>query len=121
MLTDGKWLGFILRQLLTNAVKYSENSDILIQSREKAGHTVLIIEDHGRGIDPKDLPRIYDKGFTSTTGRQEGAATGMGLYLTKQVAEPLQIGIQSDSMLGEGTAFTLTFPRKNDFLRITGM
>ncbi|MCE3201703.1 sensor histidine kinase [Paenibacillus sonchi] len=121
VLTDGKWLGFILRQLLTNAVKYSENSDILIHSRETAGHTVLIIEDHGRGIDPKDLPRIYDKGFTSTTGRQEGAATGMGLYLTKQVAEPLLIGIHADSMVGEGTAFTLTFPRKNDFLRITGM
>ncbi|AIQ69621.1 sensor histidine kinase [Paenibacillus graminis] len=121
VLTDGKWLGFILRQLLTNAVKYSENSDILIQSRETAGHTVLVIEDHGRGIDPKDLPRIYDKGFTSTIGRQEGAATGMGLYLTKQVAEPLLISIHADSIPGEGTTFTLTFPRKNDFLRITGM
>ncbi|MNI92845.1 Sensor histidine kinase GraS [compost metagenome] len=82
---------------------------------------MLVIEDHGRGIDPKDLPRIYDKGFTSTIGRQEGAATGMGLYLTKQVAEPLQIDIQTDSILGEGTTFTLTFPRKNDFLSIAGM
>ncbi|WP_019910219.1 sensor histidine kinase [Paenibacillus sp. HW567] len=121
VLTDGKWLGFMLRQLLTNAVKYSEASDILIVSREVDGHAVLAIEDQGRGIDPRDLPRIFDKGFTSTLGRQEGAATGMGLYLTRQVAEPLLIGIQAASMPGEGTTFTLTFPRENDFLRITGM
>lgn len=121
VLTDGKWLGFMLRQLLTNAVKYSEASDILIVSREVEGHTVLTIEDQGRGIDPRDLPRIFDKGFTSTLGRQEGAATGMGLYLTRQVAEPLLIDIQVESTPGEGTTFTLTFPRENDFQRITGM
>ncbi|OKP86004.1 histidine kinase [Paenibacillus helianthi] len=121
VLTDGKWLGFMLRQLLTNAVKYSEYSDILIQSKDTGEHVVLTIQDHGRGINPKDLPRIYDKGFTSTTGRQEGAATGMGLYLTKQAAEPLLIDIQAASQPGEGTTFTLTFPRKNDFLRISGM
>jgi two-component system, OmpR family, bacitracin resistance sensor histidine kinase BceS len=120
VLTDGKWLGFMLRQLLTNAVKYSEASDIVIMSRETDGHVVLIIEDQGRGIDPKDLPRIFDKGFTSTLGRQEGAATGMGLYLTKQVAEPLLIGIRAESAPGKGTTFTLTFPRENDFVRLAG-
>lgn len=121
VLTDGKWLGFLLRQLLTNAVKYSEASDIVITSRELDGHVVLVIEDQGRGIDPKDLPRIFDKGFTSALGRQEGAATGMGLYLTKQVAEPLLIGIHTQSAPGKGTTFTLTFPQENEFVKIAGM
>lgn len=121
VLTDGKWLAFMLRQLLTNAVKYSEASDILIRSGEKDGHTVLTIEDSGQGIDPRDLPRIYDKGFTSSRGRQDGAATGMGLYLTRQVAEPLLISIHVASVPGEGSIFTLTFPRENDFQRITGV
>lgn len=123
VLTDGKWLGFMLRQLLTNAVKYSEASDILIESHERNGHVVLSIQDYGKGIAPKDLARIFDKGFTSatSTGRQEGAATGMGLYLTKAVAEPLLITIQVDSLPGQGTTFTLIFPRENDFLTVAGI
>ncbi|MEK4515398.1 sensor histidine kinase [Paenibacillus sp. FSL H8-0122] len=121
VLTDGKWLAFMLRQLLTNAVKYSEASDIFIRSSEEGGHVVLVIEDSGQGIDPRDLPRIYDKGFTSSRFRQEGAATGMGLYLTRQVAEPLLIRLHAASVLGQGSVFTLTFPRENDFQRLTGM
>ncbi|NQX46042.1 sensor histidine kinase [Paenibacillus tritici] len=121
VLTDGKWLAFMLRQLLTNAVKYSEDSDILIRSSEADGHVVLVIEDSGQGIDPRDLPRIYDKGFTSSRVRQESAATGMGLYLTRQVAEPLQIRLHAASTPGQGSVFTLTFPRENDFQRLTGM
>ena len=84
VLSDAKWLGFIIRQLLTNAVKYSSASDIHIESDLVADHVRLIIRDAGRGIDPKDMPRIFDKGFTSTTSHQDSAATGMGLYLTKK-------------------------------------
>lgn len=122
VLTDAKWLGFILRQLLTNAVKYSENSDIFIESRfDEDNKTIVEIEDHGRGIDPKDLPRIFDKGFTSTTKHQDHAATGMGLYLAKKVARSLHITIDVTSKLGVGTTCTLTFPQKNDFESIRGM
>ncbi|WP_422657969.1 sensor histidine kinase [Paenibacillus sp. EC2-1] len=122
VLSDAKWLGFILRQLLTNAVKYSDASDILIETRmDDNGNTVLEIKDQGRGIDPKDLPRIFDKGFTSTTKHQDHAATGMGLYLAQRVARSLLIHIQVTSELGEGTTFYLTFPQKNDFESIRGM
>lgn len=121
VLSDAKWLGFIIRQLLTNAVKYSSASDINIESDLVAEHVRLIIRDAGRGIDPKDMPRIFDKGFTSTTSHQDRAATGMGLYLTKKVAEALMIRIQVESKPGIGTTFTLIFPRRNDFVSITGM
>lgn len=121
VLSDAKWLGFIIRQLLTNAVKYSSASDINIESDLVADHVRLIFRDAGRGIDPKDMPRIFDKGFTSTTSHQDSAATGMGLYLTKKVAEALMIRIQVESKPGFGTTFTLIFPKRNDFVSITGM
>ncbi|MDQ0158161.1 sensor histidine kinase [Alkalibacillus salilacus] len=119
VLTDSKWLAFIIRQLLSNAVKYSENSDIEISSEQNDNQTILIIQDHGRGIDAKDMPRIFEKGFTSTATHQDNSATGMGLYLTKQVSESLQINIHVNSELGEGTAIKLIFPKRNDFVTIT--
>lgn len=121
VLSDAKWLGFIIRQLLTNAVKYSSASDIIIESNLTDDHVRLTIQDSGRGIDPKDMPRIFDKGFTSTTSHQDSAATGMGLYLTQKVADALLIRIQVESKPGIGTTFTLIFPKRNDFVSMTGM
>ncbi|MFJ7744466.1 sensor histidine kinase [Peribacillus sp. NPDC097295] len=120
-LSDSKWIAFIIRQLLTNSIKYSEGSDILVQSHESNGQTILEVKDAGRGIDPRDLPRIFDKGFTSTINHQDHGATGMGLYLTKKVADSLLIDITVQSTLGEGTTFTLTFPKRNQFVKFLSM
>ncbi|MCC3357016.1 sensor histidine kinase [Bacillus sp. REN16] len=119
--SDGKWLQFILRQLLTNAVKYSEKADIEIRSYRKNDAVVLEIQDYGRGIKEKDLPRIFEKGFTSTSDHRDHAATGMGLYLAKNAAKPLKIRMDVHSSYGEGTTFILTFPKKNEFLKLTSM
>ncbi|RDW19977.1 sensor histidine kinase [Oceanobacillus chungangensis] len=121
VLTDTKWLGFMVRQLLTNAIKYSEEADIKIHSFMRDSLVHLQIKDAGRGIDPRDLPRIFDKGFTSTKNHKDNAATGMGLYLTKKVAAELNIHIEVQSKLNEGTTFTLSFAKKNDFLKLTSM
>ncbi|MFB7638896.1 sensor histidine kinase [Peribacillus butanolivorans] len=121
VLSDAKWLAFIMRQLLTNSIKYSENSDITIYSHEQSEQTILEVKDSGRGIDPKDLSRIFDKGFTSTTNHRDNAATGVGLYLTKNAAESLFISIDVKSEPGTGTTVTLTFPKRNDFVNITSM
>ncbi|WP_332633953.1 sensor histidine kinase [Halalkalibacter flavus] len=122
VLTDAKWLSFILRQLLTNAVKYSkEGSEISIQSADQMGQTILTVADSGRGIDPRDLPRIFDKGFTSTSKHQDQHATGMGLYLAKKAATPLGIHISVQSTVGRGTTLTLTFSKENRFLQIQGV
>lgn len=110
-----------MRQILTNAVKYSESSDIIINSYPYADQVILEVKDHGRGINPKDISRIFDKGFTSTTMRQDNAATGMGLYLAKKAAQSLLIQISVESALGVGSTFTLTFPKRNEFLNITSM
>lgn len=121
VISDGKWLAFIIKQLLTNAVKYSEASDITITAFQQDGKVIVTVTDYGRGIAPKDLPRIFDKGFTSTTKHLDQAATGMGLYLAKKAARPLLIKMEVHSKVGQGTTFTLTFPKGNDFNNIIGM
>lgn len=119
VVTDAKWLGFIIRQLMTNAVKYSEASDIQIRSYISNDKITLSIQDFGRGIDARDQPRLFDKGFTSTVNHQDHTATGMGLYLTKQVADTLHITIGVTSKIAEGTRFSLTFPKENEFDRLS--
>ncbi|WP_019152622.1 sensor histidine kinase [Robertmurraya massiliosenegalensis] len=121
VLSDSKWLSFIIRQLLTNAVKYSKDTDIQIKSYPQNGSTVLEVTDFGRGIDPRDVPRIFDRGFTSTSHHQDHAATGMGLYLASKAAKSLFITIEVESKLCVGTTFTLTFPKKNEFLRLSSV
>ncbi|MCD7035397.1 sensor histidine kinase [Metabacillus sp. GX 13764] len=121
VLSDAKWLSFIIRQLLTNAVKYSLYDDIVIKSGLQNGQAYLEISDQGRGISAHDLPRIFEKGFTSTAEHQNQAATGMGLYLAKKAADSLSIQIAVHSLAGKGSSFTLIFPVRNDFVRITSM
>lgn len=121
VLSDAKWLAFIIRQLLTNSIKYSEASDIVLTSFQHDDHTILEVKDYGCGINPKDLPRIFEKGFTSTSIHRDSAATGMGLYLTHKAAKSLLIRIDVQSTLEEGTTFTLTFPKKNEFVNISSM
>ena len=121
VLTDAKWLAFIIRQLLTNAVKYSEDSDIIVKSLTKNNQVILQISDSGRGIDPKDISRIFDKGFTSTTNHSDQSSTGMGLYLAKKVAQTLHIHIEVESRLHVGTTFTLIFSKRNEFIDVMGM
>ncbi|WLR41813.1 sensor histidine kinase [Bacillus carboniphilus] len=118
VISDGKWLGFIIRQLLTNAVKYSRHDDIFIKSDLYDGHIRLIISDKGQGIDVKDLPRIFEKGFTSTTNHQNHQSTGMGLYLTKKAADSLHINVKVRSKVEAGTTVVLTFPKRNEFTLI---
>lgn len=121
VLTDSKWFAFVIRQLLTNAIKYTEHDDIVISSYMERGRKKILFQDNGRGIDAKDIPRIFNRGFTSTTVHHDTASTGMGLYLVKSIANSLQIKIDVQSKVGEGTTFTITFPQKNELVSITGM
>ncbi|MFS0690151.1 sensor histidine kinase [Sporosarcina sp. 179-K 8C2 HS] len=115
--TDSKWCRFIIRQLLTNAVKYSPDGGVIyIQTgRSPGGHAVLSVKDAGPGIPSHDLPRIFDKGFTGGTGRLHNAATGLGLYLAQQVASKIGISLSVESEMNEGTTMNMTFSTENDF------
>lgn len=117
VLTDSKWCRFIIRQLLTNAVKYSpDGGTICIAAhRSPGGHPVLSIKDEGLGIPAHDLPRVFDKGFTGGTGRLHNAATGLGLYLAQQVSEKIGISLSAHSEINKGTTMNMTFSTENEF------
>ena len=104
IVTDEKWLGFVIGQLISNALKYTKEGGITIYFREPK---VLVIEDTGIGIAAEDLPRIFEKGYTGYNGRTGGNASGIGLYLCKRICENLRIGIHAESEVGRGTKMVL--------------
>lgn len=112
--TDGKWIAFILNQLILNSVKYKSDQPFLkIYSQKQEKGILLILEDNGAGIREEELPRIFEKGFTGTNGRMHERATGMGLYLCRKLSEKLGIGLRSESAWGAGTSMILEFPISN--------
>lgn len=116
IISDRKWLAFIIRQILSNAVKYShEGGEIKIYSTLKNNQVRLIIEDQGVGIKMEDLPRVFRKSYTGTIGRETSAATGMGLYLAKQSSVSLNINLEIESVEKQGTKVTILFPSNNKY------
>lgn len=110
---DDKWLGFILNQILLNSVKYkkAEGCQIQLKTIRKENRTVLSIEDNGVGIQPGELGRIFDKGFTGSNGRiKNRQSTGIGLYLCKKLSRKLGITLEAESEEGLFTRILLTFP-----------
>ncbi|CDR26565.1 histidine kinase GraS/ApsS [Staphylococcus schweitzeri] len=114
--TDIKWCRMIIRQILSNALKYSENYNIEIRTELIDKHVSLIIKDHGRGISKKDMPRIFERGFTSTANRNETTSSGMGLYLVNNVKNQLGIQVDVTSAVGKGTTVSLVFPLQNEIV-----
>ncbi len=104
VLTDEKWLSFVLEQLLSNAVKYTKEGSIRIYLEEP---DTLVIEDTGIGIGPEDLPRIWERGFTGGNGRLDKTATGLGLYLCREICGKLSHTLSIDSEPGAGTRVRL--------------
>lgn len=100
VLTDEKWLCFALEQILSNAIKYTNQGFVSVYTENA---TTLVVQDTGTGIAPEDLPRIFEKGFTGYNGRADKRASGIGLYLTKQVLVKLGHGISVQSELDTGT------------------
>lgn len=102
VLTDEKWLVFVIEQLLSNALKYTYEGTISIYMDPFAEKT-LVIEDTGIGIQAEDLPRVFEKGFTGYTGRLDKKSTGIGLYLCKRILTKLSHTITIKSKVGKGT------------------
>lgn len=104
-ITDSKWLSVLLEQILSNAIKYSENSQIILDSFKKDNSVVILIEDHGIGIPEEDINRIFDKGYSGFNGRLKQKSSGLGLYLAKSIADKLDIRLKVDSTVGKGSKF----------------
>ena len=110
VLTDEKWLMFVIEQIVSNSLKYTRQGFIAI-TFEKEG--VLCIRDSGIGIDAADIPRVFDKGFTGLNGRTDKKATGIGLYLCRRILTALGHDIQISSSEGKGTEVRIDLSRSD--------
>jgi signal transduction histidine kinase len=120
VITDRKWVFYIVDQIIANSLKYTEVggkiniSGIMLQKEKQ-----LIIEDNGIGIRQEDIARIFEKGFTGQTGRQDYKATGMGLYLARRLARKLGHDITAESEYGRYTKVKIHFPKLIDYFNVT--
>lgn len=99
ILTDAKWFSFILEQIISNAIKYTQNGRVAIYLKKDE----LVIEDNGIGIMAEDLPRIFDAGYTGYNGRLEKKSTGLGLNLSKNIGKSLRVTLRCESEPKFGT------------------
>lgn len=105
VLTDDKWLSFMIEQLLSNALKYTSKGGIRLYAEGKA----LVVEDTGIGIAPEDLPRLGERGFTGYNGREDKKSTGLGLYLCRRICDKLGHKLVIESTPGVGTKAKIVF------------
>ena len=120
VMTDGKWLEFMLGQFIANSLKYTvegRSTVMRISAEELSDRVLLRFLDNGIGIPEKDLSRVFDKSFTGENGRLYAKSTGMGLYIVKSLCEKLGHSISVTSQQGSYTEFTIAFA-KNDFYKM---
>ena len=108
VVTDGKWLSFVVEQVLSNALKYTPAGGTI---RIYGDGETVVIADSGIGIREEDLPRVFEKGFTGYNGREDKKSTGIGLYLCRRVMDRLNHTISIVSRLGQGTLVRLDLSR----------
>ena len=108
VVSDSQWLTILIEQILSNALKYTENGKIAIQYLEEKH--ALEIRDTGIGIRSEDIPKIFDRGYSGFNGRMNEKSSGLGLYLARKISERLNIQIEVESKLSKGSIFRLVFP-----------
>ncbi|WP_024613727.1 sensor histidine kinase [Clostridium sp. Ade.TY] len=109
---DGKWLEFIVNQIVINSIKYidKELGEIKFYTSENSESITLNISDNGIGIKEKDIRRVFEKGYTGENGRKFSKATGIGLYLCKKLSNKLGVFINIKSKENKGTTVSIIFP-----------
>ena len=118
VMTDSKWLEFILNQVVNNSIKYRRNikhSYIKVSAYEKEREVVLVIEDNGMGIPSSDLPQVFEKTFTGKNGRGSSSSTGMGLNICKNMCQKLGHEITIESKEKVYTRVILRFAKNSYF------
>ena len=109
VITDRKWLCFVIGQVISNALKYTREGGISIYREDP---DTLCISDTGIGIAQGDLPRIFEKGFTGVNGRTDTSSSGIGLYLCRRICESLGHTISAQSEVGKGTTVRICLAQK---------
>lgn len=113
--SDGKWMEFIVGQILDNSIKYAKPTGLVLKiySEEVKEQTQLCIEDNGIGVKTEEIERVFDKGFTGSNGRKYRKSTGIGLYLCKKLCTRLGHNMIFKSKEGEGSKVIFIIPKSN--------
>lgn len=120
VLTDEKWSGYVLSQIISNAVKYSPiGGRICIHTNKEGRETTISIKNNGRGILDKDIGQLFKKGYTSSENRDGIKATGYGLYLSKKLSDLLGHQLTVKSLYNEYAEFSLTFIENETIHNVT--
>ena len=118
VLTDSKWLEFIINQIINNSLKYTKENDVIeINAYEKDSKIILEITDNGIGISKGDIFKVFEKTFTGSNGRNNGSSTGMGLYICKKLCDKLGHQIRIESEKGKYTKVSIIF-EENEFYNV---
>lgn len=112
VLTDEKWLVFVIEQILSNSLKYTRPGGAIHIFMKKGIRQILIIEDCGIGISKEDLPRVFEEGYTGYNGHMDKRSTGIGLYLCKVIMTKLGHEISITSEIDRGTKVMLDLTRR---------
>lgn len=111
VVSDPKWLSILIEQLISNAVKYTNNGTITISFDENT--QILSIQDTGCGIRPEDQNRIFERGYSGFNGQYNEKSSGIGLFLAQQISKKLELEISFDSMINQGSTFYIHFSKTN--------
>ncbi len=111
---DRNMINMVLRNLIANAIKFTENGVIRIECEQDNLHVVVKIKDSGVGIDQEKIAGLFDIGISkSTHGTRGESGTGLGLILCKEFVEKNYGSIKAESEVGKGSTFTITLPTKS--------
>ena len=113
VLGDANRLMQIFTNLIANAINYSpENTTVTIRLYEEDGYGVVEVEDEGIGIEPAEIPRIFERFYRVDRARSRNSGgTGLGLAIVKHLIEAHDGKIKVDSEVGKGTKMTVHIPK----------
>ena len=116
VLGDAERLKQLLINLLDNAMRYTPTGGtVVVRLTMKEQHVAITVEDTGHGIDPKHLPRLFDRFYRIDSSRERRSrGTGLGLPIVKEIAEAHHGTVTVESEVGKGSVFTLLLPVFND-------
>lgn len=108
VISDEKWLLIIIEQVLSNSLKYTKSGGIEVYFKDNT----LYLKDSGIGIKDSDILRVFERGFSGYNGRLTQQSSGLGLYLSKKIADQLGHDISISSQVGQGTTVSIHFQKQ---------
>ncbi|MCX7609408.1 MAG: ATP-binding protein [Anaerolineales bacterium] len=112
ILADENRLAQVLSNLISNAIKYAPGGEIRIHGEVRPEQVIITVSDEGSGIDPADIPYVFDRFYRSEKAARKTKGAGLGLYLSKAIVEAHGGRIWVDPKPGAGARICFSLPRK---------